>query len=288
MSEVFEAQRPFLRGLAYRLLSSVSEVEDVMQDAWLRWHATDQVRVANPRAFLARIVTNLCLDHLSSARVQREQYVGQWLPEPLVDDTPAMDPAGQLEIRHDVSCAFLQLLERLSPLERAAFVLHEVFDFSFEEIAVTIERSTASCRQLATRARRHLRDARPRYQISVAAGKRMCETLLNAIARADSAALAELLTEDVVFYSDGGGKMPAVPKPLIGSAQVARVIIGFASLYQPAEIEITQRSLNGDPGFVVRSRTGAIIQTVTCIPAADGRVSAFYVQRNPDKLRHLT
>lgn len=288
MTTAFEIERPFLRGLAYRMLGSVSESDDILQDAWLRWHEQDRASVLNPRAYLARIVTNLCLDHLGSARVQREQYVGQWLPEPILGDAPTgEDPAHQTELEADVSFAFFQVLERLSPLERAAFLLHDVFDFDFAAVAQTLDRSETSCRQLATRARRQLRDERPRYRVSPAVGERLRAAFMHAIGAGDIEALASTLAEDVAFYSDGGGKVAAVPRPLHGAGQVARVMIGFASLYEPGEITVDSVWLNGQPGFVLRTSDGTLLQTISLAPGSDGRIAAVYVQRNPDKLRHL-
>lgn len=284
----FESHRADLRRLAYRMLGSVSEVEDILQDAWLRAREIDATAVERPRALLARIVTNLCLDHLGSARRRREHYVGEWLPEPLPDAAPQIaDPATALELANDLSLALLRVLERLSPLERAAFLLHDVFDFSFSDIARTLARSEASCRQLAARARAHVREARPRYQVSAAEGTRLCDTFLAAVGAGDIAALTALLTADVEFHSDGGGKVAAVPRPVIGAGRVARVIIGFARAYRADQVTISATWLNGNPALVLRDRRGAPIQTITFEPNADARIAALYVQRNPDKLRHL-
>ncbi len=284
----FEAERAFLRGLAYRMLGSVTEAEDIVQDAWLRWQAHERTAVQNARAFLARIVTNLCLDHLASARVQREHYVGQWLPEPLVDVAPAgNDPARVFELEADVSFALLQLLERLSPLERAAFLLHDVFDFNFTAVAQTLGRSEVACRQLAARARQQVQDERPRYRVSVAVGERLRAAFMQAVAAGDIGALASALVEDVGFYSDGGGKVSAVSRPLHGAIQVARVVIGFAGLYEPGEVDLESVWMNGHPGFILRTKDGAVLQTIILAPAVDDRIAALYVQRNPDKLRHL-
>ncbi len=290
MTPDFEALRPFLRGLAYRMLGAVSEAEDILQDAWLRWHETERTVIHNSRAYLARVVTNLCLDQIASARARRECYVGQWLPEPLPDETLSAktDPAYVLELTHDLSYALLQVLARLSPLERAAFLLHDIFEFDFVEIAAILTRSAASCRQLATRARRHVHAAQPRYAVARATGERLSEAFLQAITQGDIAALTATLAEDVTFYTDGGGKVPAVPRPLHGAAQVARVIIGFASLYKPTEISADRVWLNGNPGFVLRiCRTGEVLQTIALEPTLEGRIAALYIQRNPDKLRHL-
>jgi len=288
VSDVFESERGFLRGLAYRMLGSVSEAEDIVQDAWLRWREVATADVQNPRAYLARIVTHLCLDQLDSARARREQYVGQWLPEPLVDAAPATDePLAGLELAADLSFALLAVLERLSPLERAAFLLHDVFDLDFATVASTLARGEDACRQLASRARRQVREARPRYRVSPAAGARLCEAFLAAIQAGDIAALANTLAEDVVFRSDGGGVVAAVPRPLHGRARVAQVLLGFARQVVPGTVSVAAAWLNGEPGLLVRNSTGELVQTLILSAAADGRIGAIYVQRNPAKLAHL-
>jgi RNA polymerase sigma-70 factor, ECF subfamily len=288
VNAVFEEHRPFLRGLAYRLLGTVSDIEDVLQDAWLRWHGV-AADVEHPRRFLARIVTNLCLDRLKSAQAQRECYVGEWLPEPLVvaSDYVAAGPEALSEYASDLSFAFMRTLEVLSPPERAAFLLHDVFDVDFATIAQALNLSEANCRQLAVRARNHVRDQRPRFPIRADAALRLQQAFSNAIQNADPAPLAATLAEDVTFYSDGGGKVAAVPRPLHGAAKVAQVLLGFAKGYDLATTRIDRAEVNGLPGFIVREINGRLIQTIALEPNEDGRIQAIYVQRNPDKLRHI-
>ncbi len=289
MSDQFEIQRPFLRGLAYRLLGCVSDTDDVLQDAWIRWRDVAENSIDNPRAYLARIVTNLSLDRLTSAHARRAQYVGQWLPEPLLTEPSddALDPATRLSVAEDLSMALLCVLERLSPLERAAWVLHEVFDFSFAEIGAMLQREAAACRQLATRARAHLQTSRPRYRVGQAIAHRLQQSFISAVSSGDLSALTQLLAEDAGFFSDGGGKVAAVPKPLFGAARIAQVILGFASLYAPGSVMAEPAYLNGEPGFILRGADGEFLQTITFSCTQDNRIADIYVQRNPDKLAHL-
>ena len=289
MNATFEQHRPFLRGLAYRMLGTVSDAEDILQDAWLRWHAVAPDSVEHPRSFLARVVTNLCLDRMKSAQAQRECYVGEWLPEPLValNEYTAAGPDAVSEYASDLSFAFMRTLEALSPPERAAFLLHDVFEVDFPAIAAALNLSAANCRQLAVRARTHVRDHRTRFPISTDAAGRLQHAFVTAIQQANPAALIEVLAVDVTFYSDGGGKVAAVPRPVQGAARVAQVLLGFAKLYAPASIEVTTRAVNGLPGFIVRSSNGTLIQTIALEPSESGQIQAIYVQRNPDKLRHL-
>jgi RNA polymerase sigma-70 factor, ECF subfamily len=281
----FEAHRRYLTGLAYRMLGSLAEAEDAVQEAYLRWHAAARDGVENPRAFLAKIVTRLCLDQLKSARHRRETYVGPWLPEPLLDDR-ALAAETASDYAHDLSVALLLILERLSPLERAAFLLHDVFDMEFAAIAETLGRSEAACRQLAARARDHVQAARPRFAPSPDEGERLAAAFRVAAQTGDAAALAQLLAEDAVLYSDGGGKRPAALNPILGSNNIARLVLGLAHKtpereawrYQPARI-------NGLPGFIITEPDGAV-QT-TAFEIVGERIVAIYVVRNPDKLRHL-
>lgn len=288
MTDVFEQQRPFLRGLAYRMLGTVSDSEDVLQDAWLRWNPVADT-VDHPRSFLAKIVTNLCLDRLKSAQAQRERYVGEWLPEPLVaaNDYTAAGPETLSEYASDLSFAFLRTLETLSPPERAAFLLHDVFDIDFAAIAGALNLSEANCRQLAVRARAHIRDHRPRFPVRADVATRLQRAFATAIQSANLAALTGVLAEDVAFYSDGGGKVAAVPRPVHGAARVAQVLLGFAKGYEPGSVEVTEAKVNGLAGFIVRNSTGDMIQTIALEVSESGQIQAIWVQRNPEKLRHL-
>ena len=289
-AEEFEAHRRHLRSLAYRMLGSRAESEDVVQDAWLRWHATDRSVVENPRAFLSRTVTHLCLDRLKSAQAQREVYVGAWLPEPLVDDDTQFQPGPEAmhELANDLSFAFMLTLERLSPLERAAFLLHDVFDMDFAEIATMLGRSEAACRQLAARARAHVRANRPAAKVTEEQTNRLADAFVNAIRDGDIAALARVLAEDATFVSDGGGHVTAVPKPLYGRDIIAKVLIGFARFFSPTQHRMRRARINGLPGVVISTVEGELIQTVALEPDADGAIGAIYIMRNPEKLQMVT
>lgn len=276
---VFERHREFLVGLAYRMLGSVAEAEDAVQDAFLRWRDIDHATVAEPRAYLSRVVSRLCLDRMKSASRRREQYVGTWLPEPVV-----AEPSSQLA--HDLSVALLLALERLSPLERAAFLLHDVFDMDYAVVADTIDRSEAACRQLAARAREHVRDERPRYERNDDDARRLADAFLGAVATGDLGGLARLLADDVVFYTDGGGKRRAALKPIYGRDKVLRFYEGIRKKgegyhhyrYEPC-------ALNGLPGFVFHSGEGT--ETIA-FEVEGGVIVTVYAVRNPDKLRHLS
>ncbi|WP_300398315.1 sigma-70 family RNA polymerase sigma factor [uncultured Sphingobium sp.] len=274
----FAPLRPRLTRIAYRMLGSVADAEDVVQDAFLRWIGADHDAVREPEAFLRRIVTRLCLDHLKSARVRRETYVGPWLPEPLVEDGDE-DP-------DDITLPLMLALERLSPLERAAFLLHDVFGLGFEEVAATIGRDTAACRQLAARARGHVRAARPRYRMDAARGLEIANAFFTASRSGDMGALGAMLAQDVSLHSDGGGKRPATVRPALGFAQVMQVHKALGVLFGKYGSTLLRTCrINGLPGFVTREADGEIQTTALAIE--DGRISAIYVMRNPEKLRHL-
>ncbi|MDE1150106.1 MAG: sigma-70 family RNA polymerase sigma factor [Azospirillaceae bacterium] len=276
---VFQAQRPRLVRLAYRMLGSVAEAEDVVQDAWLRWCQADHATVTAPASFLSRIVTRLCLDTLKSARVRRETYVGSWLPEPLAgtDEDMAED---------DLSLTLMLALERLSPLERAAFLLHDVFGVALDEVAGTLHRDAAAVRQLASRARRHIHAARPRYPVAPEEGDRIAQAFYAASHLGDVAGLSALLARDVVLYADGGGKVRAFFNPIRGLARIVRL---FASLSAKGEftsaILVRPLRIDGLPGYVSVER-GAVLQT-TAFAIEEGRITAIYITRNPEKLARV-
>ncbi len=278
-TSLFQAHRPRLVRLAYRMLGSLSEAEDVVQDAWLRWREVDVAGIEAPGAFLSRIVTRLCLDVMKSARMQRERYVGSWLPEPLVETAPEPDP-------DDLTLTLMLALERLSPLERAAFLLHDVFAVPLDEVATTLEREPAAVRQLAVRARQHVQAARPRYPVAPEEGTRMARAFFAASHSGDTTALRDLLAENVVLRADGGGKVLAFLNPILGAERVLRL---FARLSAKTAISLGNPMqlmwIDGLPGFASIER-GAILQT-TALEIVDGRISAIYITRNPDKLRHL-
>ena len=279
-----------LRALAYRMLGSRSEAEDIVQEAWLRWAQVDESAVEHAGAYLSRMVTNLCLDKLGSAAAKRERYVGVWLPEPLLDEEAGWSPGpeAQAEFAQDVSVAFMLALERLSPLERAVFLLHEVFDVDFDEIGRRLERSAAACRQLASRARVHVKADYARREVEDEERERLFGAFSAAVRNLDVDALAKVLTEDAVMLSDGGGKVLAVPRPLHGGALVAKTFIGFARLPSSRAWRLEPARINGLPGCLVfDDATGQLVQTVALAPSATepDRIGALYIQRNPDKLQ---
>ncbi len=280
----FEAHRRHLMGLAYRMLGSLAEAEDAVQEAYLRWHAAERGVVENPRAFLSTIVTRLCLDQLKSARVRRESYVGPWLPEPVLD-AAALDAESASDHAHDLSVALMLTLERLSPLERAAFLLHDVFDMEFAAVAATLGRSEAACRQLAARARAHVQAARPRFTPSPDEGARLAAAFRQAAQSGDTAAMARLLAEDAVLYSDGGGKRVAALNPICGGDKIVRFFAGIARKNGLRGLRAREASINGLPGFVMVDAEGAL-QT-SAFAVADGRIAAIYLVANPDKLQRV-
>lgn len=272
-----------LLGLAYRMLGSHSDAEDVVQDAYLRF-ATAQ-DVLNPEAFLVTVVTRLCLDRLKSARAQREVYVGPWLPEPILD-TEGLSPEAATELADDLSFALLLALDRLSPLERAAFLLHDVFDTPFAEIARVLERNEATCRQLAARARRAVRNERPAPAATPDNHARLLDAFGEAMRSGDVTRLAALLREDAIAITDGGGRKLAALNPVIGADKVARFFMGLAGKYIGHDFLVEPRIINGTVGALVYL-DGELDHTFTF--AVDGeRIAAIYVVRNPDKLQHVT
>jgi len=272
----FGPLRPTLMRVAYRMLGSVSDAEDVVQEAFIRWMGTDRSQVREPEAFLRRTVTRLCLDQLKSARRQRETYIGPWLPEPIVEED-------DLE---DVTLPLMLALERLSPLERAAFLLHDVFGLEFEEVATALERDAAACRQLAARARGHVREARPRFKVEKQRGLEIAEAFFAASRSGDMQALGALLTADVSGHADGGGKRPAAMQPLFGFDAVMKQYEQVAVwLREKGSTLVRVGFINGLPGFITLEADGEL-QT-TALDIEDGKIAAIYVMRNPDKLRHL-
>jgi RNA polymerase sigma-70 factor (ECF subfamily) len=276
----FEAQRGRLTRLAYRMLGSLSEAEDVVQDAWLRWTRTS-AEVADPAAWLVKVATRLCLDRLRAAKAERAAYRGPWLPEPLIE--PLVDDP--VERAEDVSVAFLLALERLSPLERAVFLLREAFEEDYAAIAETLGRSESAVRQLAARAKGHVREARPRYAVDRAAAERLAGAFLTAAASGDPSGLSALLVEDAVLISDGGGKRPAALRFLVGREDITHFFERLAWRRGPltGNVRAVQMAqINGLPGVVLELEDGP--QTIALEPGPDGRIAAIYVVRNPDKL----
>lgn len=287
----FERLRRHLRAIAYRMLASRADAEDAVQDAWLRWHDTARAQVQDARAFLSQTVTRLCLDRIKSAQARREVYVGTWLPEPLVDDDHSFQPGPEVthERAHDLSFAFLLTLQRLSPLERASFLLHDVFEMSYGEIATALGRSEAACRQLASRARLKVRLGPAPVPVAApaAAHMQLVAAFVKAVRDGDVAALAAALAEDASFLSDGGGRVAAVPYTLQGRDTVSRVIMGFAGKLAPEQFQLRVARVNGLPGLVISTPEGGVIQTLAFAPDARLRIAAIYVMRNPDKLQFV-
>lgn len=276
-AQSFDPLRPSLSRIAYRMLGSVADAEDVVQDAFLRWLSTDRNAVREPEAFLRRVVTRLCLDQLKSARARREIYVGPWLPEPVVEAEEEVD---------DVTLPLMIALERLSPLERAAFLLHDVFGVAFEEVAETLQRDAAAVRQLASRARSHVRAARPRFSVSKDKGLEIAAAFFAASRGGDMGSLRSLLAADASVHSDGGGKVHAGLKPIFGLENVMKLHTSLTRFVTFETSKVLRFGfVNGLPGFVTREGNG-VLQT-TALLIGEAGIEAIYVTRNPDKLRHL-
>jgi RNA polymerase sigma-70 factor (ECF subfamily) len=283
--DVFEQERPRLMALAYRMTGSLAEAEDVVQDAFLRWQQADRDAVRRPDAFLSKTVTRLCLDFLKSARARRETYVGPWLPEPVIGDRKlAADHA--TELAEDISTALMLALERLSPSERAAFLLHDVFDTGYEEVASTLGRSEPACRQLVSRARAHVRSTHPRYTPSPEEHVRVLRAFGAAVLSGDVDALMQVLSEDAVLYADGGGRVVSALRPIHGDHRVARFLLGVLRKFPLGEsVKVDEQVINGAPGFLIEEG-GRAVQTMA-FDLRDGRIAAVYVVRNPDKLTRV-
>lgn len=278
--EDFEAQRPRLLRLAYRMTASVAEAEDVVQDAWLRWARTGE-SVDTPSAYLTRIVTRLCLDRMKSARARRETYIGAWLPEPLMGTTEDLEE----DMADDVTMSLMLALERLSPLERAAFLLHDVFDVPLGEVAASLDRDPAAVRQLAARARKHVHDTRPRYRIERGEADRIAGAFFAAARDGDLTTLRAMLAEDVQLHSDGGGRVIAFLNIIRGLDRALRLFAGLARKHRRFGELVRVVSIDGMPGFISRDAMG-VLQT-TALDLRDGKVAAIYMTRNPEKLRHI-
>ncbi|EJL38128.1 RNA polymerase sigma factor, sigma-70 family [Caulobacter sp. AP07] len=276
---IFEARRGAMTGLAYRMLGSRADAEDVVQDAWLRWRGVETDEVTNPAGFLNRVVTRLCLDRLKSARARREVYVGEWLPEPVVDED-------HQDLGEDLSVAFLLALERLTPLERAAFLLHDVFDAPFADVARTLGRTEAACRQLAARAREHIKAGKPRYRPSAEEEQRLTNAFLAAALGGDESVLRGILAQDVVLHSDGGGVVKATMNPVFGLEKAVRLLMGLKKKFPAPDGTVARLArINGAPGLVL-SYEGVVFQTMG-LEIVNGRIAAVYTMRNPDKLARL-
>jgi RNA polymerase sigma-70 factor (ECF subfamily) len=279
----FEQLRPLLFAIAYRILGSVSEAEDAVQETWLRYEASP-TRPASPKAFLSATVTRISIDVLRSARWRREQYVGAWFPEPLLTD-PYDDPERSAELADSLSMAALLLLERLTPLERAVFVLRDVFGFGFPEVASAVGRSEAACRQLAVRARGHMDAGRPRFEADRKERAELAERFFDAFRGGDIDGLRKLLAADVAMVGDGGGKAPQWGR-ITGAGKVARLIAAMVTAMARIGVVVESREINGQPGAILRDRDGKVINTLT-VDVLGGHVQLIRAVTNPDKLAHI-
>jgi RNA polymerase sigma-70 factor (ECF subfamily) len=283
-AEEFEELRPLLFAIAYRILGSVSEAEDAVQETWLRYESSP-TQPTSTKAFLSAVVTRISIDVLRSARARREQYVGQWLPEPLLTD-PYEDPERSAELADSVSMAALLLLERLTPLERAVFVLREVFGFGFPEIASAVGRSETACRQLAARARRHMDAGRPRFEADRREREELAERFFDAIREGDVDGLRELLAADVQMVGDSGGKAPQLARAIVGTDNVARVLASIFPWLVQIDVTLEPHQVNGQPGAILRDRDDNVLNTLA-LDVLDGQIQTIRFVSNPDKLAHV-
>jgi RNA polymerase sigma-70 factor (ECF subfamily) len=279
--EAEEELRPYLFAIAYRMLGPAADAEDVVQEAFLRYHAAD-VEVESPKSYLATVTTRLAIDVLRSARSRREVYPGEWLPEPLVED----DAARHAEMSDSLSLTFLHLLEKLSPVERAVFLLREVFDYSYDEVSRIVGKSPANCRQILARAHAHIEEGRRRFEVSREERDEVARRFLAAWVEGDTEALVEFLAPDATVYGDGGGKAPSIPAPLVGAERVAKAIVGWGRRARELGLVPVPRLVNGDPGVVFYDAEGHPVW-VSALEIADGVVVAIRSVLNPDKLTHV-
>lgn len=282
---LFERHRPLLFSIAYRMLGSVADAEDKIQETFLRWQQQSLPDIQSPRALLVTILSRLCIQHLESAHLRREQYVGPWLPEPLCTGE-ADDPLEALQMQESLSIAFLLLLEKLTPVERAAFLLHEVFEYDYHEVAGILARSEENCRQIVSRARQHVNDNRPRFDASPDESKKLLEAFLVASAHGDMQGLLAILSNDVVLYSDGGGKANAAINPIAGPDHVARFLIGSIKKLVPEGVTTKLNQANGQPSVIYFSPAGKAVCVFT-LGIVDHQLRNIYVVTNPDKLTHI-
>jgi len=282
--EIFRRHRSLLFSIAYRMIGTVGDAEDMVQETFVRWQSVSLAEIRSTRAFLVTVISRLCINHLHSARVQREEYVGEWLPEPLLTG-PDGDPSAALELDESISMGFLVLLERLTPTERAVFLLREVFEYEYEDIAAITRLNESNCRQLLRRARQHVTDGRPRFDPSPQKRDELLERFLRATVSGDMDGLIALLSRDIVLQTDGGGKANALPKPIYGPANVARLLIMALKRFAPADVVIRRTQINGQPGILGYS--DGIAQTALTLNIAQARIRNIYIVRNPEKLRRL-
>jgi RNA polymerase sigma-70 factor (ECF subfamily) len=288
LAEAYVDLRPLLFSIAYRMLGSVSEAEDVVQEAFVRYQRAraEGTAIDSPKAYLSAVVTRVAIDQLKSARVRRETYVGEWLPEPLVTDAGAGDPAAIADQADSLSMSFLVLLERLTPVERAVFLLHDVFDYSFDEIAEIVHKSPATCRQHAVRARRFIAEKRPRFDADEAERDELLERFFAAAERGDVEGLVEVLAEDAIVYGDGGGKVPQWYAPIAGADNVAKLFAQLGRQTTRLGTTLERHEVNGQPGVIFRGPHGGVM-SVMSFEVVGGRVAIIRSVVNPDKLGHL-
>ena len=288
MSDLYEELRPLMFSIAYRMVGTASDAEDIVQEAFLRFHRESEkgTAIESPKAYLSAVTTRLAIDHLRSARVRRERYFGTWLPEPLLTD-PETDVARDVETADSLSMAFLVLLESLTPVERAVFLLREVFDYGYDEIARVVGKSEDNCRQIAVRARQQVEAKKPRFEASRKRREELARRFFDAVRDGNQKGLLELLSADVVVYADGGGKGPAFPRPVHGRERAARVLLGGVGTGQRlGVVGIHATTINGQPGAVAFDREGRAVAVVT-LDVADDLVQTIRAVSNPEKLRHL-
>jgi RNA polymerase sigma-70 factor (ECF subfamily) len=282
---VFSQHKPLLFSIAYRMLGSVADAEDKLQETFIRWQRSSLAEIESPRAFLVTVISRLCIQHLQSARLKREEYVGQWLPEPILtgDDS---DPSGTFQMQESLSMAFLLLLEKLTPIERAAFLLHDVFEYEYAEVAAILGKSEANCRQIVLRARQHVNENRPRFDAAPEQHKKLLESFHAAAAGGDMQALLAVLSDEVVLYSDGGGKAAAALNPMSGPDRVARFVIRAIEKYVPVGVTMRIAQVNGQPS-VIYLRPDGRPGCVLTLEVVGGRLRNIYVVTNPEKLANL-
>ncbi len=283
LDETFEAHRPGLERLAYRMLGSLADADDVLQDAYLRWSGADRSSVRSPRDYLAAVVTRLCIDRRQAIEERKKTYIGQWLPEPLVEPGRS-EPARHLETAESVSLALMVVLESLSPFERAAYLLRRIFDFGYDEIADVLGKTEAACRQLVSRAEGRIHEGRPRFEPRTEDAERLTTAFLEACTTGDLDGLLAVLSTDATLYSDGGGKALAALAPIHGADRVARFFLGITRK-APEDIEIRAVCVNGQPGFLLRHE-GQVVQ-VLAFDVVDGRIETIFAIRNPEKLARI-
>lgn len=281
---LFERHRALLFSIAYRMLGTRADAEDMVQETFLRWQKASDTEIRDSRAFLVTVVTRLCINQLQSARIKREQYFGQWLPEPLLTGAGAQTTT-MPGIDGSLSMAFLMLLERLTPIERAVFLLREVFEYEYTEIAGMLGQNETNCRQILRRAKQHVAEDRPRFEVSREQQEKLLQQFLETIEHGEIQELLALLSEDVVLYTDGGGKATAVPNPIYGPEHVARFFLSARGKLMPLDVIRRFADINGHPGAVVYDH-GSVFGVLT-MDVADGRIRNIYVVRNPDKLQKI-